>query len=156
MFCKHCGKDIGDAKFCPYCGKTDNEPTTTPSAVQINIPALRWGWKDTNPSKAIGITGFGAMVINIILRLYHSTKVPYYTDIINQYYWHQPDGYKNVLSASGKPWMIGVMVLQAVITVFFFYQASIHKKRVSGKAIVGALAFLAVQILAMLIVLPVF
>ncbi|MEG0367355.1 MAG: zinc ribbon domain-containing protein [Coprobacillus sp.] len=31
MFCKQCGKEVGEAKFCPYCGtdqsQSDNQTT---------------------------------------------------------------------------------------------------------------------------------
>ena len=37
MYCKHCGKDVGDAAWCPYCGakqEADNQSQQTNSTTE--------------------------------------------------------------------------------------------------------------------------
>ena len=37
MFCRHCGKEIQEGtKFCPYCGKMQEETSTTSASEQVD------------------------------------------------------------------------------------------------------------------------
>lgn len=40
MFCSNCGKDIGNAKFCPECGAPSTRPEETPNRENLNIQEI--------------------------------------------------------------------------------------------------------------------
>lgn len=49
MFCKHCGKEIGEAAWCPYCGAQVNPINNQPQA-QPQPQAQQDPWGDPAPT----------------------------------------------------------------------------------------------------------
>ena len=37
MFCKNCGKEMGDAAFCPHCGAAQNQAQQPAQPVVVNV-----------------------------------------------------------------------------------------------------------------------
>jgi hypothetical protein len=47
MFCKNCGKEIGESAFCSECGAATHEKVATPTSTYGNVVPFevrRWNW----------------------------------------------------------------------------------------------------------------
>lgn len=62
MYCRNCGKDIGDSNFCPFCGTSANNPVVSENKVKkSNSEDSGSGWW--------GVLGFFCPIAGLILFL---------------------------------------------------------------------------------------
>lgn len=79
MFCRNCGKEIGDAVYCPYCdmymgAQPENKPAVTPIGAIPTTPAQGEKGKKTfeksaRLSKIFGTVSFGLMAAAFFLAM---------------------------------------------------------------------------------------
>lgn len=68
MFCKNCGKDIKDSKFCPYCGEKRVDETNEVNAEEKNHENTAPSERDSNHAKSKkGIIAGGAVALVIVV-----------------------------------------------------------------------------------------
>ena len=68
MFCKNCGKDIKDSKFCPYCGEKGVDETNEVNAEEKNQENTAPSERDSNHAKSKkGIIAGGAVALVIVV-----------------------------------------------------------------------------------------
>lgn len=68
MFCKNCGKDIKDSKFCPYCGEKGVDETNEVNAEEKNQENTAPSERDSNHAKRKkGIIAGGAVALVIVV-----------------------------------------------------------------------------------------
>lgn len=68
MFCKNCGKDIKDSKFCPYCGEKRVDETNEVNAEEKNQENTAPSERDSNHAKSKkGIIAGGAVALVIVV-----------------------------------------------------------------------------------------
>ena len=58
MICKHCGKEIGYSRFCPYCGAENPAELITAHPYEKKKEEKTFGW---------GILGFFFPIVGLIL-----------------------------------------------------------------------------------------
>ena len=103
MFCKNCRKDIGDAKFCQYCGnQNDSNPNATVNLIQNDLFAtIKDKIKQIGQVKLIKLTSIISTIINIIIRIVNN-------EIEVVYNFLAQDDYL-VISESGRSYMLIVI-----------------------------------------------
>ena len=69
MYCKNCGNDIGDAKFCPECGANQNEQSPKKRKWPIVIAVI------------LAILIFVTILINVLPYL---LAIVYYQNMIDK------------------------------------------------------------------------
>lgn len=82
-YCKFCGKEIDDAKFCPHCGKQQHTETPkTAGGRRLHCPHCRGEQliAVTETGEATGYATHGRVTRNIGTTTYHTTTV-------NRHYW---------------------------------------------------------------------
>ena len=107
MFCKKCGADIGDAKFCPKCGQAVDRENAAPAPVYsgktvnkiaYGLIAIFLGW--------IGIHRFyaGRWLSGIMYLLFFWTGIPWLLGLIEGIiaFTRDDDGYGNIPVEDGK------------------------------------------------------
>lgn len=149
MFCQNCGKDMGGAKFCQYCGgSNDAPPSVTVNLIQNDVfTTLRDKIKQIGQERLIKFIAVMAAVINVIIRIANNEIEVVYSVTFAQ------DDYL-VLSESGRNYMLIVCALQIVISLFLFRNAKKEQTHISKKAIVLFVISLAIQVLAMVLRVP--
>lgn len=151
MFCRNCGKDIGDSKFCPNCGQsaaleTPAAPTgNTPDSLIKKIRVIGHGRLMTLPSLA-------ATAISIVIRLCNNELETVYSMLSSDDYF--------VLAESARGWILALMGLQILWDAFLLYD---YKREADEfpmacdfptGSVIGAIFLLAVQAAAMLLRFP--
>lgn len=82
MYCHQCGKEVGDAKFCPYCGaKLDVESTQgyyQPLQDQYNQqqPYYSYSRPDDRPSFGYALLSFMIPIVGIVLFIIWNHEYP--------------------------------------------------------------------------------
>lgn len=68
MFCKNCGKDIKDSKFCPYCGEKGVDETNEVNAEEKNQENTAPSERESSHAKSKkGIIAGGAVALVIVV-----------------------------------------------------------------------------------------
>lgn len=148
MFCKNCGKDIGDAKFCQYCGnQNDSNPNVTVNLIQNDLFAtIKDKIKQIGQVKLIKLTSIISTIINIIIRIVNN-------EIEVVYNFLAQDDYL-VISESGRSYMLIVIALQIIISLFLYRNAKKEQTNISMKVIALFVISLVIQVLAMVLRIP--
>ena len=148
MFCKNCGKDIGDAKFCQYCGySNDINPNTTANPNQNNLfTTIKDGINQIGYNKLIDFLSMISAIISIAIRIINN-------EIEVIYYFLAQDDYF-VISESGRKYIIIVIALQTIITLFYFLCTKKEQIKNPTQTIVLFIVSLVIQILAMMLRIP--
>jgi len=150
MFCANCGKEIGDAKFCQYCGNpTNSVQQKTENPAQKVQPAPS---KNSTNAKSYGsfinlISLCGAMV-SILIRIIHNTEEEIW-DIFSS-------EISYIVSETGRNYMITVMVVQGILSALFYTLAKTARVKVPGKVCIWMIVSLIIQVVAMLLRVPYF
>ena len=148
MFCKNCGKDIGDAKFCQYCGGSND---STPNVI-VNISrndlfaTIKDKIKQIGQEKLIKVISIVAAAVSIIIRIVHNEIEVVYNFLAQDDYY--------VVSSTGRIYMLIVMALQVVLSLFLYKSAKNEQVKISKKTIIVFTIFLAIQVLAMILRIP--
>ena len=148
MFCKNCGKDIGDANFCQYCGySNDSNPNITVNLIQKDLlETVKDKIKQIGHSKLIKIVAIISAIISVIIRIVsNEIEVVYYALAQDDYL---------VVSESGRKYMVILIALQAIITLFLFSNAKKEQIKNSRGTITLFIISLLIQILSMVLRFP--
>lgn len=86
MFCNQCGKEIGDAKFCPYCGAAQDATTPNQGEYQPIEPQQNYqqqGYQQPNyarsddqPNMGFSILSFFIPVVGLVLYFVWKQEYP--------------------------------------------------------------------------------
>lgn len=149
MYCKNCGKDIGDAKFCQYCGsQNEGNPNVTVNLIQNDLfTTIKDKIKQIGQEVLIKFIAAIAVVINLIIRIANNE-----IEVVYSITFAQDDYF--VVSQSGRNYMLIVCALQIIVSLFLFQNAKKEQNNISKKAIVLFVISLAVQVLAMTLRIP--
>lgn len=136
MFCKKCGKDIGDAKFCPWCGQATDEKEKTLSVLadfsfKEGVSVLFKKIEEFGYAKAWNCTTILATIAGLAVRVFsNNIKVKYYEGMS----WLQDDYF--AISENGRNIIICIMVYALwSLNCFcrFFYGFWIKKEKQQSK-----------------------
>ncbi len=150
MFCKNCGKDIGDAKFCQYCGSSNEEKQTniTVNLIQEDfVKKIKEKIFEIGHEKLLKLTSLIATIISIIVRIAKNEIETVYGVVLTQ------DDYF-VISDIGRKYMIVVILIQLAISVLLYNNAKKAQAIVSKKTLLLVAASIIIQIFAMILRLP--
>ena len=148
MYCKNCGKDIGDAKFCQYCGnQNDGNANVTVKLIGSDLfTTIEDKIKQIGHEKLIKLTLMLSTVINIILRILNNEIEVVYNFLAQDDYY--------VLSESGRNYILIVIALQIIISLFLYRNAKKAQTLISKKVIVLFVISLVIQVWVMVLRLP--
>lgn len=148
MYCKNCGKDIEDAKFCQYCGKPNNENlNVTVNVIQKDLlTTVKGKIKQIGQGKLIKLITIIATIINIIIRIVNNEIKVVYSLLSQEDYF--------VVSEKGRTYMLIIIVLEIITTFCLYKNAKKDKTKISKGTFVLLVFSLIIQILAMLLQLP--
>lgn len=148
MFCKNCGKDIGEAKFCQYCGSSnDVNNNITINLVQNDfIKTIKEKIVQIGQEKLIKLTAIIATIINVIIRVVNNEIEVVYSLLAQDDYF--------VVSDTGRTYMLIVIAIQVVLSTLLYSNAKKSQILISKKATVLSVILIAVQIFAILLRLP--
>lgn len=148
MFCKNCGKDIGDAKFCPYCGsQNEGNPNVTVNLSQNYLfTTFKDKIKQIGQGKLIKLISIISIIINIIIRIVNNEIKVVYNFLAQDDYF--------VISESGRNYMLFVIALQIIISIFLYQNAKKEQTNISKNVIVLFVISLVIQVLTMVLQLP--
>ena len=145
MFCKNCGKDIGDAKFCQYCGFcNDNTPKSSGSVEFLKAAEekiIKFGH-----NKVINIISGLFLIISLIIRIVNNE-----IDIV--YVLFAQDDYY-VISEGGRTAVIVLIAIQVISSVLLYIHARYKRISVSIGVVAFFLISVVIQILMISIRLP--
>lgn len=144
MFCSKCGKDIGDAKYCPYCGakagSTIGDVNNQPRSVETS------GISQFGHGTLIKLLSVVGTIINLVIRYLNSEiEVVYNLFAQDDYY---------VLSEDARIWMLLVMAAEILLLFALWHDAKNKKIKISVGSIICFILLLAVQIAVMLLRIP--
>ena len=148
MYCKKCGKDIGEAKFCQYCGNS-NDCTVGENVNSPNndfLTTIKNKIKEIGHEKLIKLIAFFSVVISVIIRIIHNEIETVYDILVQEDYF--------VVSDIGRKYMLFMVVVQCVLSAFLYTNAKKEQTIVSKKTVFLFAVSLAVQILAMVLRFP--
>lgn len=148
MFCKNCGKDIGEARFCQFCGTPSDESNNiTVNVVQNDfIKTLGEKIAQIGQEKLITLIAIISTIINIIIRIANNEIVTVYSLLAQDDYF--------VISNTGRTYMLLVIVIQIITHILLYNNAKKNQSIVSKKSIALAIILIAIQVFAMLLKLP--
>ena len=148
MFCKNCGKDIGDAKFCQHCGNSNESiPKITVEVSQKDFFAVvKDKIKQIGQGKLLKVISIIAAIVNIVIRVVNNEiEVVYYALAQDDFF---------VLSEEGRKYMIIVIALQSVLALFLHSNARKENVIIPNSSRVIFVVSLIIQVLAMVLRLP--
>ena len=148
MFCRNCGKEIGDAKFCPHCGQISGieAPVAKEEKFSDLLVILKKKIGKIGHERLIRIIACIATVINIIIRITENEiEVVRVALAYDDYY---------VISEDGKTKMLIVLGIHILAAVLLWYDGKKSSISVSKKTVIISLALLVIQIVAMLLRFP--
>lgn len=148
MFCKNCGKDIGEAKFCQYCGSSNDDNTNiTVNLVQKDfIKTVKEKIALIGREKLIKLTAIIAAIINVIIRVANNEIEVVYSLLAQDDYF--------VVSDTGRKYMLIVIAIQVIVSALLYSNAKKSQIAISKKATILSVVSITVQLFAMLLRLP--
>ena len=147
MYCKKCGKDISEMKYCPWCGTpSDEKEGLNQSDTKGFLTECRKKIKEIGHNKTAIIVAVLGSIINLILRFSNSELNTEYSLFVQDDYY--------ALSESGQTWMLILMALQIAGVIFLWYDGKKSADELSTKSYVLFAVLLAVQLLAFFLKIP--
>ena len=146
MFCRKCGKEIGDAKFCSFCGEPTEIEAKSDFDINRTAQVILEKVRTFGHVKLSYIISLVCAAIGIWIRIQNNVVEVVYSALASVDYF--------VLSEQGKTWMLFVIVLQVLFCGIILYDARKTGVDAWRKGVSCAIAMLVVQILAMTLRLP--
>ena len=148
MFCRNCGKDIGDAKFCQYCGKQkDGDSAITIKLVQSDFIKTAIKRIDAiGTDKLIASLAAVSAIISIIIRFLN-------TEILTVYHVFAEDDYFTI-SKRGRTSILVVVIIQTLISFLLYRNAKKAEGSIAKRSIILFIISLLIQIMAMILKFP--
>ena len=76
MYCHQCGKEVGDAKFCPYCGAQLNGQPSQGDYQPLYNQQTYYSHPDDEPSFGYALLSFFIPIVGIILFIVWNKEFP--------------------------------------------------------------------------------
>lgn len=76
MYCYQCGKEVGDVKFCPYCGAQLDGQTAQGTYQPINNQQTQYSQPGDEPSFGYALLSFFIPIVGIILFVVWNQEFP--------------------------------------------------------------------------------
>lgn len=146
MFCKNCGKDIGDAKFCQYCGYCNNGDSNSMDLGSF-FEKVRLKIKKIGHDRLINIVSLAFALLCLVIRIVNNEIVVVYHTLLVQ------DDYY-AISESAIIYALVLMVVQVIISVFLYSDAKRQKVVIPKSIVVLSIISLLAQILMVFIKVP--
>lgn len=144
MFCKNCGKEIGEAKFCQYCG---NQNSDTPTQNDKDLfTRLKVGVNKIGYEKLLKYISLILGIISVIIRFLNNETQTVYNFLAQDDYL--------VISANGRNYILIALAIQIVLSFFFIKCAKQDNIPIAKKTYILPIVSVVVMILAMVIKLP--
>lgn len=144
MFCKNCGKEIGDAKFCQYCGGSNSQETLQNKkdwfADLKNLVAK------TGYDKLLKLSSLILGAVSVIIRLLNN-------EVQTVYHLLAQDDYL-IISTNGRNYILIALAIQILLSVFFIECAKKEKAPIAKKTYLLTVASLVIMILAIVLKIP--
>ena len=124
MFCRFCGKEIENVKYCPHCGKSVdkvslNADTVNKAVANVKKTALAVGY-----NRLFMLTSVIGTVVNVIIRICNNEITTVRVALA------QDDYYR--LSGPGRVWSVVIVLIQLLIYAALWYDT---KKRVNRSSV---------------------
>ncbi len=151
MFCRNCGKDIGDAKFCQYCGKPSGEESKNTHWLQNELfigikNKIKQIIKGIGQEKLLNLIAWISAIMSIVIRIVNNEIKTVYDFLTQEDYF--------VVSENGRKYMLIIIVFQIVISLLLYGNAKKERINISKTTIVLFFVSLVIQILATVVKLP--
>lgn len=144
MFCRKCGKEIGEVKFCPFCGE-ETEMNHSNAAYKGTAHEVMQKIRNFGQVKLINIISLFSALIGVIVRIKNNEIEVVYSALASDDYF--------VLSEQGKVAMLWIMAVQILLCGILYYDAK-KTSYIFKSDMVLAIVMLAVQVLAMVLRMP--
>lgn len=76
MYCHQCGKEVGDAKFCPYCGTQLNGQASQGEYQPLYNQQINYSHPDDESSFGYALLSFFIPIVGIILFIIWNREFP--------------------------------------------------------------------------------
>lgn len=144
MFCKNCGKEIGEAKFCQYCGSQNID---TPNQTGKDLFAdFKNQINKIGYDKLVKSISLILGIISIIIRFLNN-------ETQTVYHFLAQDDYL-IINATGRNYILIALAIQIVLSAFLIKSAKQDKTPIAKKSYILPIVSVVVMILAMVIKLP--
>lgn len=144
VFCKNCGKEIGEAKFCQYCG-TQNSDTPTQNDKDL-FTRLKVSVNKIGYEKLLKYISLILGIISVIIRFLNNETQTVYNFLAQDDYL--------VISANGRNYILIALAIQIVLSFFFIKCAKQDNLPIAKKTYILPIVSVVVMVLAMVIKLP--
>lgn len=144
MFCKNCGKEIGEAKFCQYCGSSND--IGIKSDKKDFFGSIKQFIEKTGYDRLIKSTSLILGVISVIIRFLNN-------ETQTVYHFLAQDDYL-IISTNGRNYILIALAIQIVLSFFFIKCAKQDNVSIAKKTYILPIVSVVVMILAMVIKLP--
>lgn len=144
MFCKNCGKEIGEAKFCQYCGNQNSDTPTQNDKdlfTRLKVSVNKIGYE-----KLLKYISLILGIISVIIRFLNNETQTVYNFLAQDDYL--------VISANGRNYILIALAIQIVLSFFFIKCAKQDNLPIAKKTYILPIVSVVVMILAMVIKLP--
>lgn len=76
MYCHQCGKEIGESKFCPYCGASLESQSSQPGTYQPIQQNVSYTKEEDEPSFGFALLSFFIPIAGLVLYCIWSKEYP--------------------------------------------------------------------------------
>ena len=140
MFCVKCGREIGDAKFCQFCGQPTSAVPMQNGTSQV-LEKVSEKLKEFGYGKLISIASVVWAAVGVFIRSRNEVlETVRYGLAFDDYY---------VISEEGRSKIVTVMMIHIVLTIILFWLGKKSKDRIPMLAILLAVVAIGVMVAAM-------
>ena len=141
MFCTNCGKEIGEVKFCSYCGAPVKTAKKSNESAQSRLQEFRENVRIYGHARITNIISVVCAVLAILIR---------WTNTAEEIGWVTAVGLGTfyVISEQGKTWLTYLIALQVVSSGVVLLDAKKADIGIPKSTWFFAIATLAIEILA--------
>ena len=123
MFCRFCGKEINDVKYCPHCGKSVDKASFDADAIKKAAANIKKAALTVGYNKLFMLTAIIGTVINFIVRICCNEITVVRVALV------QDDYYR--LSGLGRVWTVVIILIQILIYAALWFDAKKGRSRSS-------------------------
>jgi len=148
MFCRKCGKEIGNSNFCSECGEPVNCNSVQGQNEKLNemLFALTEKVKTIGYEKLLKVVCALSTVINLIIRITNNSITVVYSALASDDYF--------CISEEGKQWTLIVLAIEIILTILLWLGAKKDKMPITKKGIIFVAVMLVIQLAIAFINVP--
>lgn len=148
MFCRKCGKEIGDSKFCSECGEPVISNSVHRQTENLNeiFSTLTRKVKKIGHEKLLKVVCVLSTVINLIIRITNNSITVVYSALAQDDYY--------CISEEGKKWTLIVIAIEIALSILFWLDARKNQMPISKIGITFGAIMLLIQLAIAFINVP--